>query len=149
VPDHGASVHARLLFAPQPHIRGGLGFPDDAARAFGMPGQIAAHGEQFRDAIARGYGGQVRHAYSEYPQRPGIGAGRSQDGDVPPGHHLVEEPRAGEPHRRARVGGDGDQLVPQRAGDAQASCPASDVIYPLSTSASGIDGSSNHDASIP
>src|SRR5690606_3889520 len=88
-------------------------------------------------------------AGAEDAQRPGVDTVGGEHGDVPPRRHAVEQPPACEPHALDHAGGDHDELGPQGVPAARSNCRASEPVYSLNTSVSGIEGSSSHDASIP
>ena len=91
---------------------------------------------------------QIAHLGAEDLERPDILVVADQDGDVPSGHHPVVDPAACEPHRVEHGGCNHVEPVPHVELLGASSRP-SDSAYPLNTSVSGIEGSSNHRVSIP
>src|SRR5262245_46427774 len=91
---------------------------------------------------------EITHLRTENLEWPNVLVRADQDGDVPSGHHPVVDPAACELHRVQHCGRHHVQPVPH-VELLRASSRPSDSAYPLNTSASGIEGSSNHRVSIP
>ena len=70
---------------------------------------------QIRTGAASGYATKVlARPDAENLERAGVAQVDGRHGDVPAGHHLVEQPAAGAPHRLGRTRGDRGQPLPQR-----------------------------------
>ena len=89
---------------------------------------------------------------SENLERANVVAAADQHRHVPPGHDAVVDPTAGGVDRIEHRGRDDIEPVPHvgmGCGLVAASSRPSESAYPLNTSVSGIEGSSNHKVSIP
>src|SRR4051812_34257169 len=84
-------------------------------------------------------------------ERSGVVADGDQHGDVPAGHHAVDQPAACELHDLGDAAGDDVESIPHVIflSGAGVKSRASVSPYSLNTSARGIEGSSNHAVSIP
>ena len=100
---------------------------------------------------------EVVRRNTENLQRSHVFVGGEQHGDIPPGHHAVDEPTACErdhlgdvaSHHVEPVSGVGGHLGHGVLFAVGAKSRASASPYSLNTSARGIEGSSSHAVSIP